>query len=358
VTMTPKVRLLAAIRGDEVDRIPWSPFLAYYWESQPKCVQDRGQLAFLEEVGADPLFRGFHALHRTEWGRTTRSERENGGERFIEWETPVGILRERHVYVPQGNTWFLVEHPVKTESDFKTLAYVNRDTRLVPDYGQFERDFQTLGERGLYLPVVGSELKTSFQSMIEHWVGTEELVFALADYPEAVEECLQEMRRNAVESARIAARSSAEAFIFWEDSSTTNISPAQFRKYAAPEISEWADILHAEGKQLVHHACGHIRALLPDMAATGVDVIESLTPPPTGNVTAWEARDALRGRAGIIGGIDPTVMLNSSLMELEARVRELMEKMGTRRFILANADSCPPGVAKEKFARVSEWVRG
>ena len=33
--MKSKQRLLSAIRGEPVDRIPWSPFLAYYWEHLP-----------------------------------------------------------------------------------------------------------------------------------------------------------------------------------------------------------------------------------------------------------------------------------------------------------------------------------
>ena len=81
-------------------------------------------------------------------------------------------------------------------------------------------------------------MKTSFQSLIEHWVGTEELVYALADYPETVEECLQVMDRKALESVEISVKSPAEAFIFWEDSSTTNISPAYFDKYTAPAIKD------------------------------------------------------------------------------------------------------------------------
>ncbi len=56
--VTPRQRLLAALRCEEVDRVPWSPFLAYWWEHQAQDVQDRGQAAFLRELGADALLRG------------------------------------------------------------------------------------------------------------------------------------------------------------------------------------------------------------------------------------------------------------------------------------------------------------
>ena len=59
MSMTSHERLLAALRGQETDRMPWSPFLAYWWEDQPQAVQDRGQIWFLKEIGADALLRGF-----------------------------------------------------------------------------------------------------------------------------------------------------------------------------------------------------------------------------------------------------------------------------------------------------------
>jgi hypothetical protein len=57
--MTSRERLLASLRGDPVDRVAWSPFLAYWWEHQPQAIQARGQVWFFREIGADALLRGF-----------------------------------------------------------------------------------------------------------------------------------------------------------------------------------------------------------------------------------------------------------------------------------------------------------
>ena len=56
--MTSKERIVAALEGQPVDRVPWSPFLAYVWEHFPEEIQKQGQPDFLREVGADPLWRG------------------------------------------------------------------------------------------------------------------------------------------------------------------------------------------------------------------------------------------------------------------------------------------------------------
>lgn len=56
--LSSKERILRSIAGKMVDRVAWSPFLTYYWEHQPQNVRDKGQFAYMKEIGADPLLRG------------------------------------------------------------------------------------------------------------------------------------------------------------------------------------------------------------------------------------------------------------------------------------------------------------
>jgi uroporphyrinogen-III decarboxylase len=142
----------------------------------------------------------------------------------------------------------------------------------------------------------------------------------------------------------------------WEDSSTTNISPAFFERYVVPDINAWGRVVHGAGKLLIHHACGHIRDLLPIMALTEADAIESITPPPTGNVGIGEARALLGRTKALIGGLDPVRFLTLQGNDLDAYVEETLAAAGERGFILANSDSCPPGVEEEKFSRITKLV--
>jgi len=356
--MTPKQRILASLRGQETDRLAWSPFLAYFWDMQPLEIQEKGQIAFCEEFGADPMMRGYAKLCKVIYKKSKVTESINGKEKQVTYDTPVGILKERHVFTPNTNSWFLIEHAVKNEEDYKILSYLYEDMDLIPDFEKFDEEYKQIGQRALCVPVIGGpKMKTAFQSLIEHWVGTEELVYGISDFPELIEETLSHIEKINVEYARISAMSLAEAFIFWEDTSTTNISPKYFQKYIMPEIKKYSSIMHDSRKILIHHACGHIKDLISLMACTGVDVIESVSAPPTGNIMPWEVRQILPENIGIVGGIEPTFILNSSLDELEKHVLYLIKKMGKKRFILANADSCPPGVEFEKFRLISEIVR-
>jgi uroporphyrinogen-III decarboxylase len=369
--MTSHERLLAALRGQEVDRLPWSPFLAYWWEHQPRAVQDRGQVWFFKEIGADALLRGFTTpftssdVHGPEYYDSFRNlipgcaiqRQEKGDELRVQYVTPVGTLTVRARNSAIGNTWFVTEHPVKRREDYKILSHVIERMVIEPNYDAIQAEIESVGEDGLSMPLISPFLKTPFQALVEHFVGTEQLVYDLADYPEEVEALLEVMSERAMEAVRIAVESPAEAFITWEDTSTTNISPTLFERYITPEINRWGQIVHAVGKLFVHHACGHVRALLPAMAREAVDAVESLSPPPTGNVEVWEAQEILDSQMGIIGGIEPVHFLTLNLNDFREYVETLLDRTRPQHYVLANSDSCPPGVSIEKFRLVTQMVR-
>jgi len=367
--MKPKQRILNALKGEAVDRLPWSPNLAYWWQWQSHEVVECGEMQFLLRMGADPLIRGHFPypnkdeysdllLFKTSFKKSETSEITRGDEKLIVYSTPVGILKLTYRYMPNGNTWFMTEHGVKTREDFKVLKYLFDDMVVEEDYALFNQACEIYGDEALLVPMLCPKpnLKSSFQSLLEYWVGTEELIYAVSDYPETVEDTLESMKRVTAETAKISSESKAEAFITWEDTSTTNISPVMYEKYILPEINGWCDILHNCGKLYIQHACGHLKNLIPLIAKSKIDCIESISPPPTGNIEIWEAKEVLPSDISLIGGIEPTVFLNSSVSELKEYTEQLIKKMKGSRFILANSDSCPPGVTIEKFQIVSELV--
>ncbi|GAH08438.1 unnamed protein product, partial [marine sediment metagenome] len=183
-------------------------------------------------------------------------------------------------------------------------------------------------------------------------------IYASMDFPDVFEGTIKAGMKVSKQTAEISAQSQAEAFLFFENSSTTLMSPDIYEKYVMPEIEDWCDIVHTYDKPLIQHACGHLKDLLPLMAKTSIDAIESITPPPTGNTELWDAADILPERICLIGGIDCTVFLDSNLTELEEYVCNLTEKMKGKHFILANSDSCPPNVELKKFKMIGDFVQG
>ena len=205
--MTVKERLLNAIKGKETDRVAWSPFLAYYFEHLPSEVQARGQFAYLKEMGADPLLRGFMTLYQIEYGGCEVSAKVCGNKRVVTYETPVGALKEGYTFSENANSWFLTEHPVKTEENFRILQYLYEHIKLKEDFKAYQALAKEVGEDGLIVPLMGAMDKTPFQTLVERWCGTVDLTYALYDFPEVVEECLSSMNQVAGRAAEISVNS-------------------------------------------------------------------------------------------------------------------------------------------------------
>ena len=360
--MTSKERLQAAMKGEPVDRMPFAPLLAYFWEARPRAVREAGQLAFLRSVGADPLWRcSPGAVTHDVPGLKIRTVRR-GSEEACFYETPIGTLLERFRLSPEGATRYLVEHAVKGREDYRILASMEENTRVFIDAAPMRRHFEEDGREGLSLgnPIhVRHEnvRKTAFQSLVEHWVGTEKLIYDLFDHPEEIDLVLEPMRERNREAVRLSAGlDEYDWFLSFEDSSTQNYSPDMYSTYIAPELTEWARILSDGGKEYVQHACGHLRDLLPALREQGSWGVESLTPPETGNISVAETRKALGPEFGIIGGLEPVKLANLDPQELPAYVDEVLAENAGGRFILSNADSCPPEVEPEKFRIIADHL--
>lgn len=359
MSMTSAERLAAALDGRPVDRLPFSPFLAYWWEHSPAAVQAAGQRAFLQEVGADPLWRGAPCPVRTVEPAELRTQRDERPDRVVTTvETPVGRLVSEHRRSAEGSTWFLTGHPLRTREDFRVQRWIEERTTVAWDDGAALRHLAGDGADGLSVGMLLPWGKSAFQRLVEHHVGTEELAYALADFPEEVEALLAAMQANDAAAVALCAERGPYAWwLTWEDSSTQNYSPAQYRRWIAPEIAGWCGTLRAHGRRYMQHACGHVRALLPLMRDSGIAAIESVSPRPTGNVELAEVRAAFGAGLGIVGGIEPVELLRLPDGAFDAYVERTIAAGAGGPFVLANSDSCPPGVPIERFKRVAQIAR-
>ena len=357
--MTSRERITAALEGGDVDRVPWSPFLAYVWENFPPEIQEMGQPEFLRQVGADPLWRGAcgaaTAVGPDDIEIRTHAE---GDLNVAETVTPVGTIREARRGSPEGNTSFLIEHPLKTEEDFKVQMWIEEHTRFEYNDEGVEAPLAAAGAEGLAIAMLIPRGKSAYQSLVEYHVGTEELIYANVDFPETVQALIDVMVANDLEAVKLAAQcEDLTYFLTWEDSGTQNYSPDQYDHFIGSEIGQWCEILAGSGKKYIQHACGHCKALVGRMKAHGVFAVESLSPPPTGDIPLAEARAIAGSDFGIIGGIEPTQFLNLSMEELDPYVRQVLADGAGGPFVLANSDSCPPGVTMDKFKLVGDIVR-
>ena len=123
-------------------------------------------------------------------------------------------------------------------------------------------------------------------------------------------------------------------------------------------LRDFADIMHAGGKKVIIHMCGHLYNLMEQLRKIDLDGIHALTPPPIGYLECEQALDTFGDDFIIISCLDSTIFQNpySTRQDIE----NLLEKTFTKRvrearFILwpvADGLSTDP----EKFIFIKDWI--
>ena len=117
------------------------------------------------------------------------------------------------------------------------------------------------------------------------------------------------------------------------------VGPEYFRRYVLEYEVRLMSALHACGGRAIYHNCGRAALLLPILREIGMDVYESLTPPPFGDTDLAEAIRIMQG-VGLMGGIDQIEFLRKATPIMVRRRVAEMARLATEhgRFILGTSD--------------------
>ena len=378
--MSTRERILAALQGQPVDRIPFVPLIdTYSVLDMPAHVQQalqaaasagywQGMLAAIREIGCDILLRHVYvtqsasgAPHLNGFGffdpPVVTSSRMDGSLLVERLETPIGTLTgtwgftDMHGWIPHP-----VKHLVTDHEELKIFAYAVEHLRLEkpePDFGNIIQAEKAIGEAGI---ATTSFLNTPLMDLIETCWGLDNTYFMLHDYPDEVEAILDRLHRVQRLVVERIAESPAKVVIEYENTSSTLLSPKVFRRYCLPLLNEYADILHSSDKIFLVHMCGKLAAFAGDLASARFNGIADISPHPTGNFTLDEAVAALPGKI-VIGGIDATTFIELDLGQVEAKVAGLIGRIKQYPgVLLGSADTAPRGTPLETFQLIQHLV--
>jgi uroporphyrinogen-III decarboxylase len=359
--MTPRERVLAVLKGGRPDRVPWFGDLDY-WAT---ALIARGE----KPAGfrASPDYIRWHAVlgvgfylqgyfpFKTIYGSGERIWHD-GPRRWRELATPYGTLRDCWEYLPSSCSEGPVEHLLKSEADLAALRHVYAHMSFEPDYEYALRRRDEIGDQGLllsYLP------KSPFMQLVALEGGIEAVTFAAAAAPEELAETLAVMKSAFDKAARLAVDSPAEALMIPENLSSEVVGPRFFDPHVRPYQEEWAREIEKAGKFSFVHMDGTLKGLLAREAATGIKVIEAMTPAPVGDVAIEDwAAVAANPRTVLWGGIPGSYFTPAvGEAEFERHVRAALAVMRSApRYVLGVADQVPPDGLESRVRRVAELV--
>jgi hypothetical protein len=284
--MNMRERMLAVIRGEEHDRVP---FVQYDGCGGPT-------LEVWKKIGADNMgILRWCSAHRFEHPncRFEREEIAIDGKPGVRNTliTPKGSLTEERPFVPSmGGVAGYKKHYVERVEDYQILLAYFRDIRVVKDTSTIEKNTSEIGEHGL--PHV-SVPRSPFQQLWVEWVSILDLGFHLMDIPGIVEECMEIAGRVFMRAADIALEAAGEIeipYIVIPDNITAPvIGEKLFRRYCVPCYRRTADLMAENNIPVFVHMDGDLKPLWNAIGESGILGIDSLSPPPDNDTSVADA---------------------------------------------------------------------
>jgi hypothetical protein len=170
-------------------------------------------------------------------------------------------------------------------------------------------------------------------------------------------DCLSALARGAVElGVGLAGRGVDAVLISSAFAGGGFISPRHYETFVLPfERAVIRGIKARHDLPVYTHTCGRIGDRLELMEATGTDGIDTLDPPPLGDVELADAKARVGRRLFLKGNIDPVnVVLNDDARAVREAARRCLDaaKAGGG-YILSTACSVPPHAPPENVAEIS-----
>lgn len=349
--------MLAAYRGDEVDRLPYWPKIANptWCAGQPESVAKLSNRELLDAIGADGRFPVPSGVE-THRPHVESTEEKTDSTRTVLTRTPDGELQEVWTLDPYTRSWHPTEFPVKTAEDIARLRWVHTDVthRRNDEICRIARQRVTdAGQRGITISSCGT---SPIMNLVEHLVGPVNFHFMLADHTEAMDEVIELMHADCLARYTAAAEySPADVIASIENTSTTLISPDQFRRYCLGHLADYGRAITAAGKLHELHMCGHTHALLPDIDTLPAASIEAFTAPTLGNTRLVDGRTLAPSKT-LLGGTN----VNTWLLPVEEIKQYILDELAAcpdhRHIVLTTAGVAPPGCPLETFAEIGRWI--
>lgn len=354
--MTSRERLLAAIRCEPVDRVP---FAVRFWGSprheRATWEGERERLAFYARHEWDAHLDAWCFVRPApDVVGEVRHERDDRGAVLHQvWHTPAGEIHERlrvtddwpearaatqcvgllHDFRPPR----YVEVPFKTEEDLNALPYLLPVENAIDDDG-FTCRFRELRELAVEFGVpVFADVRSGLDWLV--WLfGAEQAVLRALDAPDMIRRLLDHVAAAYRRRIGFLLELGIDGVIRsgWYESADL-WSPELYRALVLPTLEEEIRMTEAAGVPLVYLMDSGVPPLLPDLDRLRFHCLAGVDPATAGGTDLAEIRRRLPGKS-IWGGISgPLHLGRGTPAEVEQAVTRAFDACGKTGLILGPA---------------------
>ncbi|MDA8126244.1 MAG: uroporphyrinogen decarboxylase family protein [Deltaproteobacteria bacterium] len=319
--LTPLERLAAYNQGRSIDRLPCVPIVG---NTAARVIGVR----ISECRGNGPLLARAHieAYRRFKYD-TIRI--------FTDLYTQAEAMGAK-VHVPLDETAFLAAPAVANRAEIDALAPADpcRDGNLPQHLEAMRIAVAAVGKE---VPVTGAV--TGPFTNASFLIGAENLTRAVLKDPETVHKLCEVSLATALRYAEAIIAAGCTPSLTDAMSSSTVISPRQFREFSFPYLKRLIAAIHNRGKSVTLHICGKTSGIWPLMADAGADCLSI-----DNDADLAAAKAAVGARVRLMGNVKPAeTMLQGTPAAVRAEVRECIGKAhdSPKGYIVASGCSLP-----------------
>jgi len=391
--MTYKERMMAAIKGEIPDVIPYAPRLDLWYAAHSaadtlpvkyknssvdeicraegwglykvtadyKYIQDSAEDIALVSLG---LFALPMVGYRFNFSSEIKMEvKQEGDTVMVKFHTPVGMVSSVLEYTEQlkkeGITYpWVKERLIKEFDDWKIVAYLFENMKLIPDWDGYLQWVEEIGHDGL-----GASPASDASSPMHH---IQKTFFAPTDFYIYYKERAKELEAFAASVANyydqlldVVAESPAEVITWGGNYDDTITYPPYFEKEILPWLKKAANALRQKGKLLLTHCDGENYGLMELIKNSGVDAAESVCPHPMTKLRLHEYYERWADNITIIGGIPAELVIreNTSDTDFEAYMDYMFKAVAPgRRFFAGISDAVPVFADFDRLRQINELI--
>jgi methylmalonyl-CoA mutase cobalamin-binding domain/chain len=390
---THKSRMLAAFRGEVVDRLPYVPRLDLWYLANsvsgtlPKQHAGRAQNEIARAEGwtvyfrfadniLDPevqkmyLHRGIglfgtrdtlydFVLPRDVEVKVTRAD----GKIRVEYHTPVGTVGSTMHYDESSQRLgitapMIVDHLIQSPEDYGPAGYLFEHMGIVPNFERFERwTREEMRDDGVAV-AQGFMGASPVHQIQRDLIDPTQFYFHYTDHNSKMLELAGKMEHLFDKMLRILSVSPAEV-VWWGANYDDMLTyPPYFEKEITPWIRKASRQLGAAGKLVMCHTDGENEGLMDLIRDSGMHIAESICPTPMTKISLAEYYRRWSGHLTLCGGIPSTILLpGTSETDFEAYMDELFKAVAPgRRMLVGIADQVPPDAVFSRLQRIGERV--
>src|SRR5664279_1698351 len=278
--MNIRERLEAFWAGERPDQIPYT---IYQWEWCHTADDPAWQELF--ELGLGVTWHLPTVAATLDGIEDVVERRQVEGKRFEQrtLRTPIGDLEE--TFVDGWRTKYLLETP----RDYAIMTYIVRHTRIEPVYDTFLAQERALPASGVALVDMR---RTPLQTILVDYAGVENFAYHLFDLEAEVLELYDALLHNFRRTVELVAAGPGRYICVLENFSAEMLGPLRYKQLLLPVYETCFPVLQSAGKIVGTHYDGRLAVCQSLIASAPIDVIESLTAPPEGDLTLAQARAA------------------------------------------------------------------